>query len=113
MSNQSLSLYTQDVLNIAYRETIRGQHVLKIAATKVKPRLSDTNIAGYILLRDSLVDMTPREVKFCATMYEFKYENPSEKQLKWLASLLDKYQGISIEDLTDYETEEDEEDAAA
>lgn len=95
--SKALKVFTQETKHQAYLETTCGEVALSIEATVETPRLSHTNIAGYILVRDCLEFLTPKEFSFAAQMYAFKYDKPSPKQLKWLTKLLQDNKNIAIE----------------
>lgn len=91
----SIVAYCQESLNKACADVSRGDYSLSIVAAKKTERLSDTNIAGFLLLRQALTDMTPTEVSFAGQMYAKQYA-PTVKQAAWLKKLLNTHCGIQL-----------------
>lgn len=98
----ALVAYCQESLAKACADVTRGAYDLTIVAAVKTERLTDTNIAGFLLLRQALHDMTPAEVSFAGQMYAKQYP-PSVKQAAWLKKLLKAYCGIALAEVRNAE----------
>lgn len=95
-TNNALIRYTQGDLRQAYRDVIRKEHMLELEVVEKAERLTNVNIAGYMLLRDCLDELAPREAKFAADMYAHKYCGVSFKQARWLSKLMLTYLNVEV-----------------
>jgi len=98
--SKAIQKYTQETKDKAYLDTLKGANTIEIEANIEYPRLSQTNIAGMMLVKSCFESLTPKEFSFAAQMYAFKYDKPSVKQLKWLTTLLADHLALPITDLT-------------
>ena len=89
----AIQKYKQQELKQANLDVMSGRKVLVIETNEATTRLSDVNIAGLVLLKNSFEELlkTPKDLGMAASMYAHKYLRVTPKQKKYLTDMLKTY----------------------
>ena len=99
--SKAIQKYTQETIKQANLDVMSGRKILVLETNDVTTRLSDVNIAGLVLLKNSFEELlnTPKDMGMAASMYAHKYLRITPKQKKYLVDMLRTY--LKIETLED------------